>query len=325
MKPFRIGGVEVGFPVVLAALAGYSDLAYRLICRRLGVEYCTTEMMLDRMVLHRGKLRVRMLRLTDEDHPVAGQIIGNDPADMARAAGTLGELGFDVVDVNFACPVRKALARRRGGYLMSTPAEAIRIAREVIAASDRPVTLKLRQKFRTADDGDAFWRIAEAAFDAGAAGICLHARSVEQKYLGRADWAFLAEAKRHFRDRTIIGSGDVLKPPDALAMLEQTGVDAVTVARGCLGNPWFFRQVRDVAAGREPYRPTVAEQREVLLRHFEDSCELYGPLRGPKHMRKFGIKYARLHPQSKLVRAAFVAVKRPDHWREVLEKFYSGG
>jgi tRNA-dihydrouridine synthase len=87
----------------------------------------------------------------------------------------------------------------------------------------------------------------------------------------------------------------------------------------------LLRQAKDAAAGRQPYRPTVAEQREVLLRHFEDSCELYGPLRGPKHMRKFGIKYARLHPQSKLVRAAFVAVKRPDHWREVLEKFYSGG
>ncbi len=322
LKPFRIGGVEVGFPVVLAALAGYSDLAYRLICRRLGAEYCTTEMMLDRVVLHRRKLRIRLLSLTDEDHPVAGQIIGNDPAEMADAAKMLAGLGFDVVDLNFACPVRKALARRRGGYLMTTPDRAVRIAREVIAASDRPVTVKLRQKFRSADDSGAFWRIAEAAFDAGAAGICLHARSVEQKYAGRADWAFLAEAKRHFGDRTIIGSGDVLEPADTLAMLRQTGVDAVAVARGCLGNPWFFRQVRDAAAGREPYRPGIGEQREVLLRHFEDSCELYGPLRGPKHMRKFGIKYARLHPQSKLVRAAFVAVKRPEQWREVLEKFY---
>jgi tRNA-dihydrouridine synthase B len=324
LTAFRIGGVEIGFPVVLAALAGYSDLAYRLICRRLGAEYCTTEMMLDRTVVHRGKLRVRLLRLTDEDHPVAGQIIGNDPAEMARAAKELGELGFDVVDLNFACPVRKALARRRGGHLMSTPARAIETVREAIAASDRPITLKLRQRFRSADSNDAFWRIAEAAFDAGAAGICLHARSVEQKYVGRADWAFLAEVKRHFHDRTILGSGDVLEPAEALALLERTGVDAVAVARGCLGNPWFFRQVRDLAAGREPHRPTIAEQRDVLLRHFEGSCGLYGPVRGAKHMRKFGIKYARLHPQPKLVRAAFVAVKRPRHWHEVLEKFYSG-
>jgi len=324
LKPFQIGRIRIDFPVVLAALAGYSDLAYRLLCRRLGAEYCTTEMMLDRMTLHRGKLRVRLLRLTDEDHPVAGQIVGNDPAEMAAAAGVLGEIGFDVVDVNFACPVRKALTRRRGGHLMSDPASAVGIARAVIAASEKPVTLKLRQKYANADDEDAFWRIAEGAFDAGAAGICLHARSVEQKYYGPADWAFLAEAKRHFHDKTVIGSGDVLKPADALAMLDQTGVDAVTVARGCLGNPWFFRQVKDLAADREPYRPGLGEQREVLLRHFAGSCELYGPVRGPKHMRKFGIKYARLHPQSKAVRMAFVDVKRAEHWHAVVEKFYAG-
>ena len=208
--------------------------------------------------------------------------------------------------------------------MMRTPERAIEIARAVIPAAGRPVTLKLRQKFASADGNEAFWRIAQAAFDAGAAAVCLHARSVEQKYLGPADWAFLAEVKRHFHDRVIIGSGDVLKPADALAMLERTGVDGVAVARGCLGNPWFFRQVRDLAAGREPYRPGVAEQREVLLRHFEGSCELYGPMRGPKHMRKFGIKYARLHPRSKDVRMAFVAVRKPPDWHEVLEKFYGG-
>ncbi len=321
-KPFCIGDVRVGFPVVLAALAGYSDLAYRLICRRLGAEYCTTEMMLDRMVLHRGKLRVRLLRLTDDDHPVAGQIVGNDAREMAAAARVLGEMGFDVIDLNFACPVRKALSRGRGGFLMSRPDLAVEIVRGVLAAAERPVTLKLRQKFHAADAHDAFWQIAEAAFDAGAAAICLHARSVEQKYLGPADWAFLAEVKRHFHDRTIVGSGDVLKPADALAMLEQTGVDAATVARGCLGNPWFFRQVKDLAAGREPYRPGLAEQREVLRKHFADSCELYGAVRGAKHMRKFGIKYARLHPRPRDVRMAFVAVRNPRQWHEVLAKHY---
>ena len=187
------------------------------------------------------------------------------------------------------------------------------------------MTLKLRQKFRLADDNDACWRIAEGAFDAGAAGLCVHCRSVEQKYVGKAEWAFLAEVKRSFPDRTIVGSGNVLKPADALTMIEATGVDAVTVARGCLGNPWFFRQVRDLAAGREPYRPTLAEQREVLLTHFAGACELYGPVRGPKHMRKFGIKYARLHPRSRDVRMAFVGVKNPKQWHDVLERFYADG
>ncbi|HUS93290.1 MAG TPA: tRNA-dihydrouridine synthase family protein [Phycisphaerae bacterium] len=325
LKPFCLGGLEIGSPVVLAPLAGYSDLAYRLICRRLGAGYCATEMMLDRMVLVPGKLRRRLVQIGDEDHPVAGQIVGNDPGTMAAAARVLCEMGFDVIDLNFACPVRKALARRRGGFLMSQPDVAVAITRAVVAACDRPVTLKLRQKFRRADDNDAFWRIAEGAFDAGAAAVCLHARSVEQKYLGPADWAFLAEAKRHFHDRTIIGSGDILKPADALAMLEQTGVEAVTVARGCLGNPWFFRQAGDVAAGREPYRPTLAEQREVLLGHFAHACELYGERRGANHMRKFGIKYARLHPRSKDIRLAFTEVKTARQWHAVLQEHYAEG
>ena len=325
LKPFRIGQVTVQFPVVLASLAGYTDLPYRRICRRLGAEYCATEMLLDKSVLARGKLQHRLLQIGGDEHPIAGQLIGNDPATMAQAAALLGRTGFDVVDLNFACPVRKALARRRGGYLMQQPDLALEIVRAVVAAAGRPVTLKLRRNFRTADGDDNFWRIAEGAFEEGAAAVCVHARSVEQKYAGGADWGFLAAVKHRFPDRTIIGSGDVHDPPDALAMLERTGVDAVAVARGALGNPWFFRQVRDLAAGREPRRPGTAEQRDLLARHFDAACELYGPLRGSKIMRKFGIKYARMHASPRLVRAAFVKVKRPADWKKVLDDFYGDG
>ncbi len=321
-KPFRIGGVEVASPVVLAALAGYSDLAYRRICRRLGCPFCATEMMLDRMLLIRGKLRNRLVRTDPDDRPVAGQIVGSDPDEMARAAAVLCEMGFDIIDLNFACPVRKALRRRRGGYMMGQPDHALAITRAVLAACDRPVTLKLRRRFANDDADDAFWRIAEGAYDAGAAAVCLHARSVEQKYTGPADWGFIAAARRRFPDRVLIGSGDVLTPAAALEMLARTGVDAVAAARGCLGNPWFFRQAADLAAGRQPSRPGLAEQRQVLLGHFDDACDLYGPVRGPKHMRKFGIKYARLHPRSKTVRMAFVAVKTPAQWHEVLREHY---
>jgi len=323
LRPFRIGHITVEFPVVLASLAGYSDLTYRLICRQLGACYCTTEAMLDRQMLVNGKLRRRLVKLTDDDHPVAGQIMGNDPAIMAQSAGMLCEMGFDVIDLNFACPVRKVLSRRRGGFLMSQPGRVIEIVRAVSAAVDRPLTLKLRRAFNNSDiRHDDFLRIAEGAFDAGVAAICVHARSVEAKYTGRADWGFLAEVKRRFADRTVLGSGDVLCPADALEMLDRTGVDGVTAARGAIGNPWFFRQVRDLADGRGPYQPTLAQQRELLRWHFDQACELYGPKRGPKHMRKFGIKYARLHPQPARVRAAFVNVKRPQGWHDVLQEFY---
>jgi len=316
--------VETAFPVVLAPLAGYSDLPYREICRQLGAPFCATEMMLDRCLLVKPRKPQFISRTNERDHPIAGQIIGNDPATMSAAAKLLTERKFDVIDLNFACPVKKTLRRRRGGYMMQQPRETIEITRAVIAAAgETPVTLKLRESFDEDDrTHEEFWRIAEGAFDAGAAAICVHGRSVEAKYAGPADWEFIASVKRRFSDRVIIGSGDVLKPTDAIAMLEQTGVDAVSVARGGLGNPWFFRQYMDLATGREMHQPSPAEQKEVISDHFRRTAEFYGELRGTKMMRKFGIKYARLHATPKKLRMAFVAVRTAADWFDVLDEFY---
>jgi len=281
-------------------------------------------MILDRCLLVKPKKPQFISRTNDDDHPIAGQIVGNDPETMAAAARLLSERRFDVIDLNFACPVRKALRRRRGGYMMQQPTAAVEIVRAVIsAAGETPVTLKLRKSFDEADRSyEEFWRIAEGAFDAGAAAVCVHGRSIEAKYAGPADWEFIASVKRRFSDKVIVGSGDVLKAPDALAMLEQTGVDAVNVARGGLGNPWFFRQYIDLAAGREMHFPSLAEQKEVIADHFRRAAEFYGELRGTKMMRKFGIKYARMHPTPKKLRMAFVAVKTAADWFDVLERFY---
>jgi len=325
LKTFRIGNVQVDFPVLLAPLAGYSDLPYRQLCRNLGAPFCSTEMMLDKCLLVKPR-KVQYISRTDEgDHPIAGQIIGNEPETMAAAAELLDRRGFDVIDLNFACPVRKALRRRRGGHLMRDPTLAVKIAREVIAAAgERPVTLKLRRSFDESNrEHDEFWRIAEGAFDAGAAAICIHGRSVETKYSGPADWEFIASVKQRFGEKTIIGSGDVMTAPDAMEMLTRTGVNAVAVARGALGNPWFFRQWRDLAAGREMYAPTLAEQKEVIADHFRRTAMFYGERRATKNMRKFGIKYARMHPTPKKLRMAFVDVKNADDWFAVLDNFYT--
>jgi len=319
---FDVGDVRLDGPAVLAALAGYSDLPYRLLCRRMGAALCHTEMLLDRMLLE-PKVRRRLVQLAPADHPLAAQLIGNDPPTMAAAAAVLGEMGADVVDLNFACPVRKALRRRRGGWLLNDPDRALAIVRAVVAATDRPVTVKIRRSFRQADrSAAAFWRIVEGALAAGASALCVHARSVEVKYAGPADWAFLAEARRQLPEATLIGSGDVHAPADVFRMREATGVDGVAVARGALGNPWFFRQVADVAAGRAPRQPSLAEQRRLLAEHFDSACALYGPDKAARHMRKFGIRYARLHPRPRAVRAAFVAVRHPADWRAVLDRYY---
>src|SRR5512140_3388507 len=223
--PLRIGAVVIDFPVGLGALAGYSDLPYRLICRSLGAPYAITEAMLDRQVLLEGKLRKRLVRL-------------------AAAARALDRMGFDIVDLNFACPVRKVVSHKRGGALMNDPGRALATVHAVVAAvPGRPVTLKLRRAFRDADRAhESFWTIARGAFEAGASAIAVHPRSVEQKYTGRADWGFLAEVRRAFPGRTILGSGDVSNPAEALRMMAETGVDGVLAARGAIGNPWFFAQ-----------------------------------------------------------------------------------
>ena len=323
--PLRIGAVAVDFPVGLGALAGYSDLPYRLVCRSLGAPYCVTEAMLDRQVLLEGKLRKRLVRLDPADHPVAGQIMGVEPETMAEAARALDRMGFDAVDLNFACPVRKVVAHKRGGALMNDPERALAIVRAVVeAVPGRPVTLKLRRAFKDGGPGAAgFWRIARGAFEAGAAAIAVHARTVEQKYTGRADWSFLAEVKREFPDRTVLGSGDVARPADALRMLAETGVDGVLAARGAIGDPWFFEQCRDLAAGRTPRRPGLDEQRDVIYRHYRLACEAYDPRRGLKLLRHFSLQYAKMHPRRTDLRNALVGVRTEDEWRAVIDAFYA--
>ncbi|MCE5328302.1 MAG: tRNA-dihydrouridine synthase family protein [Planctomycetaceae bacterium] len=322
-KPLSIGPVQIGSPVVLAALAGYTDLAYRRICRKLGAPFCATEVMLDSSLLAGRKLRHRLAATAPDDEPLAGQLLGNDPDVMAEAAASLAPEEYQVIDLNFACPVRKAIRRKRGGFLMKRPEQVLDIIRRVKAAAPQPLTLKLRSSYsRDAGDRESFWQIARGAFDMGVAAICVHARSVEGLYGGSADWEFLAQVKAAFPDRVVIGSGDASSPAAALRMIEQTGVDGVAAARGALGNPWFFRQFADLAAGREPFRPTLAEQRTIMEEHYALACDLHGPVRGPKIMRKFGIKYARNHPHARELRVAFVAVKNTADWNAVLDRYY---
>jgi len=324
VSPIKIGPIEIEFPVVLAALAGYSDLPYRLICRSCGAAYTATEAMLDRQVAVEIRHRRKMTMLDDADRPIAGQIMGTGPDTMAEAAAGLRELGFDVIDLNFACPVRKVISRKRGGYMMDDPGLALEIVRAVIdAVPDRPVTVKLRRAFRASDQAhDAFWKIAGGAFDAGVAAVCVHARSVDQKYSGHADWGFLAKVKREFPDRTIIGSGDIHTAADALRMMGETGVDGVAAARGAIGNPWIFRQARDLAAGREPFKPSLDDQRELILRHFRLASDAYGPKRAAQIIHNFGIRYARVHPHPAKARAAFYHIKKEKDLLMLLDTWY---
>lgn len=327
LPTLRIGPVEPGFPVVQAALSGYSDLAMRVVARRLGASYALCEVLLDRLILHGGKQTRRHARISPDEHPVGGQLMGSDPLEFGPAALELSRAGFDVIDINFGCPVKKVLGRCRGGFLLGDPTTALEIVSRVREAvpPQVPVTLKMR---RGLDDSprsrDNFFAIFDGAFARGAAAITVHGRTVAQRYVGPSRWEFLAEVKRHAGTRVVLGSGDLFTAADCLAMLRQTGVDGVTVARGAIGNPWIFAQARALAAGLPlPQPPTLHAQREVIREHYRLAEEVHGPEVGGRQMRKFGIKYARLHPRSREVRDAFVAVKRPHEWAAVLDRWYA--
>lgn len=326
LQPLQIGPIEVGFPVVQAALSGYSDWPMRQTARRLGAEYTAAEVVLDRFVLDvvRGSKARRLLR-ADEQRPCAAQLMGSDPGELADAARRLVDQGFNVIDLNFGCPVKKVLGKQRGGYLLGHPQIALEIVGRVRDAVPEavPVTVKMR---RGVDDSqkslEMFYAIFDGAFSLGAAAITVHGRTVRQRYEGPSCWDFVGQVKRHAGSRTVLGSGDLFTAADCLRMIRTTGVDGVTAARGAIGNPWIFRQARQLAAGKAAPHPSRDEQREVIAEHYRMAEETYGPERCGRVMRKFGIRYARLHPEPEPVREAFIGVKTTADWQAVLERWY---
>jgi tRNA-dihydrouridine synthase B len=329
LPQLKIGPLELDFPVVQAALSGYSDWAMRVLARRMGAPYTLCEVLLDQFVVQvtRGKKADRFLRVTDEEHPVSAQLMGANPEDFGPAALKLVDAGFDVIDINFGCPVKKVLGRCRGGFLLSTPEVALEIVSRVRNAVPPhvPVTVKMRRGLDdTQESRDKFFRIFDGAFNRGVSAITVHGRTVKQRYVGPSRWEFLKEVKQHAGSRTVLGSGDLFTPQACLDMLEQTGVDGVTAARGAIGNPWIFAHARLLAEGKPlPPPPTLWEQRAVIAEHYALAEDLYGPEHCGRILRKFGIKYSQWHPQGLEVRDAFVRVSCTAEWKYVLDRFYS--
>jgi tRNA-dihydrouridine synthase B len=330
IRPLKIGRVSIGFPVVQAALSGYSDWPMRLLARRHGASYSLCEVMLDQFLvsLKDRKKTQHFLYNTPEEQPVAGQLMGAEPEQFALGAQKLVEAGFAVIDINFGCPVRKVLGRCRGGFHLSQPEVALEIVRRTRdrVPSHIPVTIKMRRGIDdTEESRDRFFEILDGAFEYGIDAITVHGRTVEQRYIGPSRWEFLAQVKQHVGPkRIILGSGDLFSAADCLRMMQQTGIDGVTVARGCIGNPWVFRQARAIFSGRSlPAPPTVLEQREVMLEHFRLAEQLYGTERAGVPMRKFGIKYSASHPEGLSVRDEFARVKDFQGWLAVLDRWYA--
>ena len=323
-----IGNLKLDLPTVQAALSGYSDWPMRVIARRHGAPYTICEVMLDQFLValrEREKTR-HFLHISDEEHPVGGQLMGAEPKQFALGAKKLVEAGFDIIDINFGCPVKKVLGKCRGGFHLGQPNVALEIVRRTrdVVPNNIPVTVKMRRGIDdTEESRDHFFEILDGAFEIGVAAITVHGRTVQQRYIGPSRWEFLREVKQHVGERTILGSGDLFSAQDCLDMMQQTGIDGVTIARGAIGNPWIFAQARALLNGQPlPPPPSIFEQRDILREHYRLAEELYGSKRCGQHMRKFGIKYSHSHPLGEQVRNAFVKTRTMEDWEAVLNRFY---
>ncbi len=316
----------LGVPFFQAALSGYSDLPMRRLARRFGAVYALNEVVLDKLVLQPGRKQREILHVPHDDHPVGGQLMGANPDQFAPAAAAMAEAGYDVIDINFGCPVKKVLGRCRGGFLLSQPQTALDIVRRVRDAVGRthPVTLKMRRGMDdSAESEHHFFAILDGAFSLGVAAVTVHGRTVKQRYVGPSRWGFLERVKRHVGDQRIFGSGDLFSAEACVRMIRETGVDGVTIARGCIGNPWIFEECRALWRGAPlPDPPSIAQQREAIAWHFEQAVGEYGETTAGRVMRKFGIKYAEHHPLARQVRDAYIAVQSPAEFRRVLDTWY---
>ncbi|MGL5097002.1 MAG: tRNA dihydrouridine synthase, partial [Planctomycetia bacterium] len=262
--------------------------------------------------------------LDDGDRPVCVQLMGKDPDEMGRAAALMEEVGYDVVDINFGCPVKKVLGRCRGGYLLGDPDVACRMIDRVVEAVKVPVTVKMRRgKDDSPQSFENFNRILDHAVDRGVVGVAVHGRTVVQRYDGRATWDCIGAVKRRHPHLVVFGSGDLFSAEDCLRMLTETGIDGVTIARGAIANPWIFQECLALWEGRpKPLPPTVGEQADLFDRQYALAIEQYGPERASRQIRKFGIKRSALHPLGLAIRDAFIGLNNPDDWKRVIDRYY---
>ena len=282
----NIGRIHVDSRLVLAPMAGVTDLAFRQICRELGAGLTVTEMVSAKALCYQDRKTRSLLRLGPGEHPAGVQIFGSDAACMAEAACMAAELsGADFIDINMGCPVPKVAGNGAGSALMKDPAKCAAIVAAVKRNTDLPVTVKIRAGWDKEHKNAV--EVAKACEEAGAAAIAVHGRTRDQMYMGRADWDIIRQVKQAVQV-PVIGNGDVVDAQSACQLLDATGCDMVLVGRGAMGNPWVFRQInaylRDSCTILPP--PGIAERIVVIRRHMDALCALKGEQRAMREARK---------------------------------------
>ncbi|MFJ3380488.1 tRNA dihydrouridine synthase DusB [Curtobacterium sp. NPDC090217] len=297
-KPLRIGPIEVDVPVVLAPMAGITNMAYRRLCREYGAGLYVCEMITSRALVERTPVSMQLIQHHESETPRSIQLYGVEPNTVAEAATILvGEDRADHIDLNFGCPVPK-VTRKGGGAALPWKTELFKelVTKTVRAAGDVPVTVKMRKGI----DADHLTYIdaARIARDAGVAAVSLHARTANEHYSGEADWSAIATLKEAVTDIPVLGNGDIWSAADALRMVDETGCDGVVVGRGCLGRPWLFGDLAAAFRGEGlRYMPSLGEVAVGFRRHAELLVEFFGSEEhGCRDIRKHVAWYFKGYP-----------------------------
>ncbi|MCU9807965.1 tRNA dihydrouridine synthase DusB [Paraclostridium sp. AKS46] len=280
----KIGNVTLDNKVFLSPMAGVTDLPFRLICKEQDCGMLYTEMINAKALCYDDQNTKKMLKIEKEEHPVAVQIFGSDPAFMGGAAEILNEYPNEILDINMGCPAPKVIKNGDGSALMKNPKLAEEVLKSVVKNSKKPVTLKIRKGWD--DNNINAVEIAKIAEASGISALAIHGRTREQYYSGKADWDIIAKIKESI-NIPVIGNGDVFEVEDAINMINKTNCDAIMIGRGAQGNPWIFKRINHyMKTGEILPEPTGEEKINTALKHLKLAIDEHGEYVAVREMRK---------------------------------------
>jgi nifR3 family TIM-barrel protein len=297
-----LGPLSLPSTIIQSPMAACTDLPFRLVAREKGLAFSFLEMVSAQALVRDNDKTRRLLATAEGDRPLGAQLLGCDPEIMGRAAGIIEEMGFDLLDLNLGCPVRKVTGNGEGSALLKDPDKAEQVFKAVRAAVKKiPITVKMRAGFNDPSGAEAV-ELAKRAEANGFCAVTVHGRTQAQQYTGRADYEAIGRVKRAVKI-PVIGNGDVVGPEDAKRIKEISGCDGIMIGRAGLGNPWVYQNLHRVMEGStETYVPKVAERRDTLLRHLALEVEHCGERQAALNMRRITMWYTVGLPHAKPLR-----------------------